>query len=195
LFNFKSPGAGASEAEVPLLQSNDSAKLPGANARILHWEIVSSGKNYTLRIPNNLIRYTVIHCALEKGRKKSLSQLQDRCADILRDMGATDKMTISERTIREDISVLRKIFRAPIKFSNNLYFYDEAFVLPFAPLLPGEPLITIKPDSDKRMSSIVFQRGDANLKESRVFTLRDEWAQMVVEFKRLESAMKLDLEH
>jgi hypothetical protein len=77
---------------------------------------------------NALIRYKTINSCLYGGtRRWSISELIEACSNALADSrGRYGK--ISERTIRDDIRVMRSDilgFNAPIKVKDKLYFYDD----------------------------------------------------------------------
>lgn len=77
---------------------------------------------------NALIRYKTINSCLSGGRRRwSIDELRERCSEAL----ASDRgryTTVSERTIRDDIRVMRSDilgFNAPIKQEGGLYFYSD----------------------------------------------------------------------
>lgn len=77
---------------------------------------------------NALIRYkTIDNCLGNKHVKWTIQRLQDACSQTLGEARGVYK-TISERTIRDDIRVMRSDilgFNAPIVFENGCYFYSE----------------------------------------------------------------------
>lgn len=77
---------------------------------------------------NAFIRYKTINSCLYGGtRRWSIAELIEACSDALADSrGRYGK--ISERTIRDDIRVMRSDilgFNAPIKVKDKLYYYDD----------------------------------------------------------------------
>lgn len=77
---------------------------------------------------NALIRYKTINSCLYGGRRKwSIEELIDACSAALADSrGRYDR--ISERTIRDDIRVMRSDilgFNAPIGQDKGLYYYSD----------------------------------------------------------------------
>ena len=77
---------------------------------------------------NALIRYKTINSCLAGGRRRwSIDELRERCSEALaEDRGRYS--TVSERTIRDDIRVMRSDilgFNAPIKQEGGLYFYSD----------------------------------------------------------------------
>ena len=86
---------------------------------------------------NALIRYKTINSCLSGGRRRwSIDELRERCSEAL----ASDRgryTTVSERTIRDDIRVMRSDilgFNAPIKQEGGLYFYSD----------PGYSILTLR---------------------------------------------------
>lgn len=79
---------------------------------------------------NALIRYKTINSCLYGGRRRwSLEELIDRCSEALTEYRGR-KSSVSERTIRDDIRVMRSDilgFNAPIKQKDGLYFYDDPY--------------------------------------------------------------------
>jgi hypothetical protein len=78
---------------------------------------------------NALIRYKTINWCLHGGRRKwSIMELIEACSCALAESrGRYD--TVSERTIRDDIRVMRSDilgFNAPIAQEQGLYFYSDA---------------------------------------------------------------------
>jgi len=77
---------------------------------------------------NALIRYKTINSCLYGGKRKwSISELIEACSSALSESrGRYGK--ISERTIRDDIRVMRSEilgFNAPIKQKSGLYYYED----------------------------------------------------------------------
>lgn len=79
---------------------------------------------------NALIRYKTINSCLYGGRRKwSLDELIDRCSEALTEYRGR-KNSVSERTIRDDIRVMRSEilgFNAPIRQKDGLYYYDDPY--------------------------------------------------------------------
>ncbi len=79
---------------------------------------------------NALIRYKTINSCLYGGRRRwSLEELIDRCSEALTEYRGR-KSSVSERTIRDDIRVMRSEilgFNAPIKQKGGLYYYDDPY--------------------------------------------------------------------
>jgi len=77
---------------------------------------------------NALIRYKTINSCLFGGRRKwSIQELIDACSDALAESRGRYE-GISERTIRDDIRVMRSDilgFNAPIMQEKSLYFYSD----------------------------------------------------------------------
>jgi hypothetical protein len=79
---------------------------------------------------NALIRYKTINSCLHGGRRKwSIDELMAACSSALAESrGRYD--TVSERTIRDDIRVMRSDilgFNAPIEQKRGLYFYADPY--------------------------------------------------------------------
>jgi hypothetical protein len=79
---------------------------------------------------NALIRYKTINSCLYGGKRRwSIQELIERCSDALAEYrGRYD--TVSERTIRDDIRVMRSDilgYNAPIKQQKGLYFYSDPY--------------------------------------------------------------------
>lgn len=77
---------------------------------------------------NALIRYKTINSCLYGGRRRwSISELRDKCSDALAEYrGRYD--TVSERTIRDDIRVMRSDilgYNAPIVQKQGMYYYSD----------------------------------------------------------------------
>jgi len=77
---------------------------------------------------NALIRYKTINSCLSGGRRRwSIDELRERCSEAL--AGNRGRYaTVSERTIRDDIRVMRSDilgFNAPIKQEGGFYFYSD----------------------------------------------------------------------
>jgi hypothetical protein len=77
---------------------------------------------------NALIRYKTINSCLFGGKRKyDIDELIDACSDALSEArGRTTR--ISERTIRDDIRVMRSEilgFNAPIEQKDGLYYYSD----------------------------------------------------------------------
>lgn len=79
---------------------------------------------------NALIRYKTINSCLYGGRRRwSLDELIDRCSEALTEYRGR-KSSVSERTIRDDIRVMRSDilgFNAPIMQKGGLYWYDDPY--------------------------------------------------------------------
>jgi hypothetical protein len=79
---------------------------------------------------NALIRYTAINSCLNGGtRKCSIHDLIERCSRDLTEYRGRYQ-SISERTIRDDIRVMRSEmlgYNAPIKQYNGLYYYSNPY--------------------------------------------------------------------
>ncbi|HOW09073.1 MAG TPA: hypothetical protein PLX08_04640 [Bacteroidales bacterium] len=79
---------------------------------------------------NALIRYKTINSCLYGGRRKwSLEELIERCSDALSEYRGR-KSSVSERTIRDDIRVMRSEilgFNAPIRQKDGLYWYEDPY--------------------------------------------------------------------
>jgi hypothetical protein len=79
---------------------------------------------------NALIRYKTINSCLYGGRRRwSLDELIDRCSEALTEYRGR-KSSVSERTIRDDIRVMRSEilgFNAPIRQKGGLYYYDDPY--------------------------------------------------------------------
>lgn len=77
---------------------------------------------------NALIRYkTIDHCLGNRTIKCSIDRLRRECSEALAEARGVYK-TISERTIRDDIRVMRSDilgFNAPIIFKDGCYVYTE----------------------------------------------------------------------
>jgi hypothetical protein len=77
---------------------------------------------------NALIRYKTINSCLYGGKRRwSIEELRDKCSDALAEYrGRYD--TVSERTIRDDIRVMRSDilgFNAPILQKQGMYYYSD----------------------------------------------------------------------
>jgi len=77
---------------------------------------------------NALIRYKTINSCLFGGRRKyDIDELIDACSEALSEARGR-KTRISERTIRDDIHVMRSEilgFNAPIEQKDGLYYYSD----------------------------------------------------------------------
>jgi hypothetical protein len=77
---------------------------------------------------NALIRYKTINSCLMGGRRRwSIAELIDACSEALAESRGRYE-TISERTLRDDIRVMRSDilgFNAPIEQSKGLYYYSD----------------------------------------------------------------------
>jgi predicted DNA-binding transcriptional regulator YafY len=76
---------------------------------------------------NALIRYKTINNCLSTGRKYDIDELIDACSDALTEYCGR-KTGVSERTIREDLRVMRSEilgFNAPIEQKDGLYYYSD----------------------------------------------------------------------
>jgi len=77
---------------------------------------------------NALIRYKTINSCLSGGRRRwSIDELRKRCSEALAENRGRYG-TVSERTIRDDIRVMRSDilgFNAPIKQEAGFYFYSD----------------------------------------------------------------------
>jgi len=77
---------------------------------------------------NALIRYkTIDKCLSNRHRQWPIDDLIEACSEALGEYRGVYK-TISERTIRDDIRVMRSEmlgFNAPIKQRNGLYYYSD----------------------------------------------------------------------
>jgi hypothetical protein len=77
---------------------------------------------------NALIRYKTINSCLYGGKRRwSITELKEKCSEALAEYrGRYD--TISERTIRDDIRVMRSDilgYNAPVEQQKGLYFYTD----------------------------------------------------------------------
>jgi hypothetical protein len=78
---------------------------------------------------NALIRYKTINSCLNGGRKWTIHELVEACSETLADTRGRYER-ISERTIRDDIRVMRSEilgFSAPIIQKDGLYFYSDPY--------------------------------------------------------------------
>jgi hypothetical protein len=77
---------------------------------------------------NALIRYKTINSCLSGGRRRwTIDELRERCSETLAESRGR-YATVSERTIRDDIRVMRSDilgFNAPIKQEGGFYFYSD----------------------------------------------------------------------
>jgi hypothetical protein len=77
---------------------------------------------------NALIRYKTINGCLSGGRRRwSVAELMEKCAEALAEYRGRYE-TVSERTIRDDIRVMRSEmlgYNAPIVQERGLYFYSD----------------------------------------------------------------------
>jgi hypothetical protein len=78
---------------------------------------------------NALIRYKTINSCLFGGKRKwSIGELIEKCSDALAEYRGRYE-SISERTIRDDIRVMRSDilgYNAPIKQHKGLYYYSDS---------------------------------------------------------------------
>lgn len=78
---------------------------------------------------NALIRYKTINSCLFGGKRKwSIKELIEKCSDALAEYRGRYE-SISERTIRDDIRVMRSDilgYNAPIKQQKGLYYYSDS---------------------------------------------------------------------
>lgn len=79
---------------------------------------------------NALIRYkTIDRCLRNQYMKCTILRLREECTEAIGEKRGIYK-AISERTIRDDIRVMRSDilgFNAPIQFKDGLYFYSDPF--------------------------------------------------------------------
>jgi hypothetical protein len=77
---------------------------------------------------NALIRYKTINGCLSGGRRRwTIAELMEKCAEALAEYRGRYE-TVSERTIRDDIRVMRSEmlgYNAPIDQERGLYFYSD----------------------------------------------------------------------
>lgn len=77
---------------------------------------------------NALIRYKTINSCLSGGRRRwSIDELRERCSEALAESRGR-YATVSERTIRDDIRVMRSDilgFNAPIRQEAGFYYYSD----------------------------------------------------------------------
>ena len=77
---------------------------------------------------NALIRYKTINSCLYGGNRKwSITELRDKCSEALAEYRGRYE-TISERTLRDDIRIMRSDilgYNAPIEQLKGLYFYSD----------------------------------------------------------------------
>ncbi len=101
-----------------------AANKPVAAAAFLQYE-----KKFSMPANlNALIRYKTINGCLTGSRRKwSISELMEKCAEALAEYRGRYE-TVSERTIRDDIRVMRSEmlgYNAPIVQERGLYFYSD----------------------------------------------------------------------
>lgn len=93
---------------------------------------------------NALIRYkTIDKCLGNRSVKCSIRRLREECSEALGEKRGVYK-TVSERTIRDDIRVMRSDilgFNAPIAFEDGCYFYTERDYSIFETYLKGRELL------------------------------------------------------
>jgi len=77
---------------------------------------------------NALIRYKTINSCLYGGKRRwSIAELIEKCSDALAEYRGRYE-SISERTVRDDIRVMRSDilgYNAPIKQLKGLYYYSD----------------------------------------------------------------------
>ena len=77
---------------------------------------------------NALIRYKTINSCLYGGKRRwTITELKEKCSGALAEYRGRYN-TISERTIRDDIRVMRSDilgYNAPIEQQNGLYYYSD----------------------------------------------------------------------
>ena len=93
---------------------------------------------------NALIRYkTIDKCLGNRSVKCTIRRLREECSEALGEKRGVYK-TVSERTIRDDIRVMRSDilgFNAPIAFEDGCYFYTEKDYSIFETYLKGRELL------------------------------------------------------
>lgn len=92
---------------------------------------------------NALIRYKTINNCLSTGRGYSIDELIEACSAALAEYNGKYS-GISERTVRDDIRVMRSDilgFNAPIVVKNGYYFYSERNYSLINILIPDVDLI------------------------------------------------------
>jgi hypothetical protein len=93
---------------------------------------------------NALIRYkTIDKCLGNRSVKCSIQRLQEECTEALGEKRGVYK-TVSERTIRDDIRVMRSDilgFNAPIAFKDGRYFYTKKDYSIFETYIQGRELL------------------------------------------------------
>jgi len=131
---------------------------------------------------NALIRYKTINSCLYGGRRRwSLDELIDRSSEALTEYRGR-KSSVSERTIRDDIRVMRSEilgFNAPIRQKGGLYYYDDPYysILSVSFTDSGllkkilEMLIRIRPEVNHPELEILIEKlsGLASIKTSGKF--------------------------
>jgi hypothetical protein len=118
---------------------------------------------------NALIRYKTINsCLYGERRRWSRDELIDRCSEALTEYRGR-KSSVSERTIRDDIRVMRSEilgFNAPIKQKGGLYYYDDPYysILSISLTVSGllqkilEMLIRIRPEVNHPELEILIEK-------------------------------------
>jgi hypothetical protein len=100
-----------------------AANKPVAAAAFLQYKKNSMPANL-----NALIRYKTINGCLSGGRRRwTIAELMEKCAEALAEYRGRYE-TVSERTIRDDIRVMRSEmlgYNAPIVQERGLYFYSD----------------------------------------------------------------------
>lgn len=131
---------------------------------------------------NALIRYKTINSCLYGGRRRwSLEELIERCSEALSEYRGR-KSPVSERTIRDDIRVMRSEilgFSAPIRQKGGLYYYDDPYYSILSVSLTDsgllkkilEMLVRIRPEVSHPELEILIEKlsGLASVKSSGEF--------------------------
>ncbi len=153
---------------------------------------------------NALIRYKTINSALYGGNRRwSIPELTEKCSSALAEYRGRYK-TVSERTIRDDIRVMRSDilgYNAPISQQKGLYYYAEPeysiMTISFTDSALVERIILflreIKPKVAHPELEIILEKLNAlkidkfekpsrvTVSRKKIVSLRDELCEMVSE--------------
>jgi hypothetical protein len=110
---------------------------------------------------NALIRYKTINNCLSTGREYDIFDLIDACSDALTEYCGR-KTAVSERTVREDLRVMRSEilgFNAPIEQKDGYYFYSDMSYSLINIMIADEALLIKVYDLLKEVSKKVSHPG------------------------------------
>lgn len=135
------------------------------------------------RIPHCLIRYVAIDNCLQRGRRRTIDEIVNRCNTCLQEFTEREE-TISVRAVREDLSILRNFFGAPIECKDGMYGYSNPYKLSF----PTDPNYFSFGAMRSGITERHFMSPIKNLSNLEHDDLLEEtkWQRLVLNLKKLE---------